>query len=100
MFSRLGDVQPTATLKKAAVPPAFQQQKPKITIEFDNETVESIDYTSHSVLHPAKKKATPVTKTTKATKPVKQVKPVKRSVGLVADVADGKSVFARLGGKV
>ena len=68
-----------------------------MNVDEEEHSFEGIDYTSHSVLQPAKmKKAT----ATKATKPVKQVKPVKRSVGLVADGEDGRSVFARLGGKV
>ena len=91
MFSRLGGL--------ASPPPApaatttVQAVNPRIRLPSSEDwDADEIDYTSHSVLQPVKRKGVPA-------KPVKPVKPVKRSIGLTSD-GDGKSVFARLGSKV
>lgn len=88
MFSRLGD------LPTPPVPPTtVQAVNPRIRLPSSDEDIPGeIDYTSHSVLQPVKRKGGQA-------KPVKPVKPVKRSVGLTSD-GDEKSVFARLGSKV
>lgn len=86
VFSRLGDVASPTTHA------AIQAVNPSIRLPSSNEDPAEIDYTSHSVLQPVKRKGG-------ATKPVKPVKPVKRSVGLTSS-GDEKSVFARLGSKV
>lgn len=86
VFSRLGDVASPTTHA------AIQAVNPSIRLPSNNEDSAEIDYTSHSVLQPVKRKGG-------ATKPVKPVKPVKRSVGLTSS-GDEKSVFARLGSKV
>lgn len=86
MFSRLGDVTP---------PPAhttIQAVNPRIRLPSSDDEPAEIDYTSHSVLQPVKRKGIPA-------KPAKPVKPVKRSIGLTSD-GDEKSVFSRLGSKV
>jgi len=86
VFSRLGDLAspPTQT--------TVQPVNPRIRLPSSDNESPDIDYTSHSVLQPVKRKGVPA-------KPVKPVKPVKRSVGLTSD-GDEKSVFARLGSKV
>ena len=85
VFSRLGD------LAAPPVPTTIQAVNPRVRLPSSDDPAE-IDYTSHSVLQPVKRKGG-------SAKPVKPVKPVKRSIGLTSD-ADGKSVFARLGSKV
>lgn len=87
VFSRLGGM---------ASPPApsqttVQAVNPRLRLPSSEETLATIDYTSHSVLQPVKRKGVPA-------KPVKPVKPVKRSLGPTSSV-DEKSVFARLGSK-
>ena len=87
VFSRLGGM---------ASPPApsqttVQAVNPRLRLPSSEETPATIDYTSHSVLQPVKRKGVPA-------KPVKPVKPVKRSLGPTSSV-DEKSVFARLGSK-
>lgn len=86
MFSRLGD------FPSPSLPPTIQAVNPRIRLPSGDEDSGEIDYTSHSVLQPVKRKGGPA-------KPVKPVKPVKRSIGLASD-GDSKSVFARLGSKV
>ena len=86
MFSRLGEL---------ALPPektTVQAVNPRIRLPSSEDEPAGIDYTSHSVLQPVKRKGV-------MAKPVKPVKPVKRTVGLTSD-GDDKSVFARLGSKV
>ena len=85
MFSRLGELASPATQT------TVQAVNPRIRLPSDEEPA-GVDYTSHSVLQPAKRKGNQA-------KPVKPVKPVKRTVGLTSD-EDEKSVFARLGSKV
>lgn len=86
VFSRLGGLATTPE------PTTVQAVNPRIKISSSDKHPGEIDYTSHSVLKPVKRKGEPE-------KPVKPVKPVKRSTGLMSD-GDEKSVFARLGSKV
>lgn len=86
VFSRLGGLATTPE------PTTIQAVNPRIRISSGDKAPGAIDYTSHSVLQPVKRKGEPA-------KPVKPVKPVKRSIGLMSD-GDEKSVFARLGSKV
>lgn len=89
VFSRLGGL----ASPPAAATATVQAVNPRIRLPSSDDEPEDIDYTSHSVLKPVKRKGVPA-------KPVKPVKPVKRSTGLNSDVDAGKSVFARLGSKV
>lgn len=89
VFSRLGGL----ASSPAAATSTVQAVNPRIRLPSSDDEPEDIDYTSHSVLKPVKRKGVPA-------KPVKPVKPVKRSTGLNSDVDAGKSVFARLGSKV
>jgi len=73
-------------------PTTVQAVNPRIRIPSGDKAPGAIDYTSHSVLQPVKRKGEPA-------KPVKPVKPVKRSIGLMSD-GEEKSVFTRLGSKV
>lgn len=86
MFSRLGGLATTPE------PTTVQAVNPTVKIPSSDKHPGEIDYTSHSVLKPVKRKGEPA-------KPVKPVKPVKRSTGLMSD-GDEKSVFSRLGSKV
>nr|XP_058957349.1 uncharacterized protein C19orf47-like [Pocillopora verrucosa] len=89
VFSRLGGLASPPATATATV----QAVNPRIRPPSSDDYPEDIDYTSHSVLKPVKRKGVPA-------KPVKPVKPVKRSTGLTSDEDAGKSVFARLGSKV
>ena len=90
VFSRLGGLATPPTTATTTV----QAVNPRIRLSSSDKEPDEIDYTSHSVLQPVKRKGTPA-------KPVKPVKPVKRSTaGLTSDEDAGKSVFARLGSKV
>jgi len=86
VFSRLGELASPATQT------TVQAVNPRVRLPSDDEPHAGVDYTSHSVLQPVKRKGNQA-------KPVKPVKPVKRTLGLTSDV-DEKSVFARLGSKV
>lgn len=86
VFSRLGELASPATQT------TVQAVNPRVRLPSDDGPHAGVDYTSHSVLQPVKRKGNQA-------KPVKPVKPVKRTLGLTSDV-DEKSVFARLGSKV